>query len=264
MITQQKKKQINDLANHISSHHHNKNITDLQGVAEYEEVFVHSDDYEDAFDGMLVYDKQHFHIHLNTNRGNTIESSRGRFSFAHELGHYFIDEHRIGLKRGTLPPHASFQHVNQKNNMEHEADFFASCLLMPDFKFRQNNPKKFSLNTITTLSQEFQTSVLATTLRFVEIGTHEITVVVSENGKVKWYAQNIGFPKWGFRFNVGGTLPSTTVAGEFFNKQVKCTEIEDVDPEDWFYCRWQPKTQMHEQCYYSKAYGYVISLIWFD
>jgi hypothetical protein len=27
---------------------------------------------------------------------------------------------------------------------------------------------------------------------------------------------------------------------------------------------WIPKTQMHEQCHFSEAYGYVISLIWFD
>ena len=264
MIIQLKKKQINDFANYISSNHHNKNVTDLYDIAENEEVFVHCDDYEDAFDGMLVYDQCHFHIHLNSKRGNTLDSSRGRFSFAHELGHYFIDEHRIGLKRGTLSPHASFHNVNQKNLIEYEADFFASCLLMPDFRFRQNNPRKFSLKTITTLSQEFQTSILATTLRFVEIGTHEITVVVSEKGKVKWYAQNIQFPKWGVKFNVGSTLPPTTVAGEFFTKKVKYTEVEDIDPEDWFYCKWQPKTKMHEQCYYSNVYGYVISLIWFD
>ena len=60
-------------------------------------------------------------------------------------------------------------------------------------------------------------------------------------------------------------MPQSTVAGEFFTKQnSKYAVIEDVDPDDWFYPLWAPNTKMHEQCYYSNAYGYVVSIICFD
>lgn len=47
----------------------------------------------------------------------------------------------------------------------------------------------------------------------------------------------------------------------------KFTGIEFVDADDRFN---PPKEdnranrQMYEQCYYSDAYGYIISLLWFD
>lgn len=266
MITVLRKKIINDLANTISSNYFNKSLTDLEAIAADEDVLYYYDHYENSFDGMLVYDQKNFHVHINKDRGNTRDSKRGRFSFAHELGHYFIDEHRIGLKKKLLQPHGSIHAPGQKELIEIEADYFSGCLLMPDYRFRKPSTRvKFSLDTILRLSEEFQTSVLATVLRFAEIGTHSIMAVVSEDNIVKWYAASGDFPKWSFRFRVGNPVPTSTVAGEFFTKQnSKYTSIEDVDPEDWFYPAWLPKTKMHEQCYYSDTYGYVISIIWFD
>src|SRR5690606_6020210 len=124
------------------------------------------------FDGMLLYDtdSRDFHIHINIDNGNKRNSKRGRFTLAHEFGHFFLDEHRLGLKYGLLEPHASFYNINQKSLIELEADYFASCLLMPKDKFknfsaeytRQTRNKKFSLDTILALSESFQTSVLST------------------------------------------------------------------------------------------------------
>ncbi len=266
MITTLRKKTINDLANTISANYYNKSLTDLEAAADDEEISFYYDHYENSFDGMLVYYQGQFHIHVNKDRGNARNSKRGRFSFAHELGHYFIDEHRIGLKNGLLKPHGSIHETNRREPIELEADYFAGCLLMPDYRFRKpSNRVKFSLDIVLNLSEEFQASVLATVLRFADIGTHSIMAVVSENNIVKWYVTSHDFPKWRFKFKVGGEVPVSTVAGEFFTKRdSKYTGIEDVDPEDWFYPTWIPKTMMHEQCYYSNAYGYVISIIWFD
>ena len=100
MLTEPRKKTINNLANSISSIFCKKNLTDLEAVANDEEVHYYFDHYENSFDGMLVYDGRYFHVHINEDRGNSKQSKRGRFSFAHELGHYFIDEHRLNLKAG--------------------------------------------------------------------------------------------------------------------------------------------------------------------
>lgn len=267
MIVARRKIQINKLANFIACEFSVGNTTFLEAIVEDEELPLHLDHYEDCFDGMLVYDVTRFHVHVNLDRGNALSKKRGRFTLAHELGHYFIDEHRIGLKYGSLEPHGSLHDVNHVNQIELEADYFASCLLMPTDKFRAfDKVKAFSLDKILALSDSFQASVLATVLRFVEIGTHEIMVVVSEMGKVKWYAKSDDFPNWAFRFKVGQSLPQTTVAGEFFTKpNSKYTGVEELSPDDWFFANdSRGYRRMNEQCYYSDSYGYVISLIWFD
>jgi len=141
MIPLHRKVQISKLAEFIAGEFSEGNLTLLDKIAQYEDVPVHFDNYEDAFDGMLLYDTEYddFHIHINIDSGNKQNSNRGRFTLAHELGHFFLDEHRLGLKYGLLEPHASFHNVNQKSKIETEADYFASCLLMPREKFR-NRP----------------------------------------------------------------------------------------------------------------------------
>lgn len=269
MIAIPRKKTISDIANYVASQFYQSNKTDLEAIAKFEGLQYYHDHYEDAFDGMLLHDNKDFHIHINIDKGNSLSSKRGNFTLAHEYGHYFIDEHRIGLLTGKIAPHGSLHNVSQKDIIEYEADYFASCLLMPENRFRNfsgGRRKKFSLETILNLSNAFQSSILATVLRFAEIGTHEITAVISENNIVKWFAQSKDFPKWSFRFKVGQPLPPATVAGEFFTKtDSKYSGIENVDPDNWFHANDNRANRtMHEQCYYSDSYGYVISLIWFD
>lgn len=266
MITEQRKTALNKLAVFIAEEFSKDNVAQLEQIAKSERIEVYVDHYENGFDGMLVFEEDCFHIHLNIDRGNNFDTNRGRFSLAHELAHYFIEEHRIPLMIGEVAPHGSLHDYEHYDITEEEADYFAACLLMPSSYFRNvNTGKKFSLETIIKLSQTFQASILATVLRFAEIGRHPILAVVSSNNIVIWYAKHNDFTNWKFRFTVHKQLPPTTVAGEAFTKlNAKYSGVEDVDPSDWFIPGWQVKTQMHEQCYYSESYGYVISLIWFD
>jgi Zn-dependent peptidase ImmA (M78 family) len=276
MIQAARKIQISKLAEYVANEFSYKNLTLLDEIAKYENVPIHYDNYEDAFDGMLLYDTDNkdFHIHINIDNGNKQNSKRGRFTVAHELGHFFLDEHRLGLKYGYLEPHASFHNINQKSAIELEANYFASCLLMPKDKFKNfaaeyrglTGNKKFSLDTILGLSNSFQTSVSSTLIRFGEVGTHEIFAVFSENNIAKWFVKSNDFPNWNFKFKIGNTIPQMTVAGEYFtNENRKYTGIELVSANDWFYTPSNDNRayrQMFEQCYYSDSY--VISLMWFD
>ena len=255
MIPPHQKIKISNLAEFIANEFSERNVTLLNEIANYESVAYYFDNYEDAFDGMLLYDDTNFHIHINIGKGNRQDSKRGRFTFAHELGHFLLDEHRLGLKYGILEPHCSFHNLNQKS--------------MPEQRFkRESGGKKFSLNTITNLSASFQTSVLSTLIRFGEIGTHEIFAVVSKNNIAQWFVKSNDFPNWKFKFRIGEKVPPTSIAGEYFTLQTnKSTEIEPLDVDDWFFASKEDNRalrQMYEQCYYSDSYGYVISLMWFD
>ena len=93
MIIADRKKSLNNLADFIAGKFSSQNVTQLQDMANFEGIELHLDHHEDSFEGMQVYDNARVHMHLNIDRGNDIQTNRGRFSFAHELAHYFIDEY---------------------------------------------------------------------------------------------------------------------------------------------------------------------------
>lgn len=267
-ILETRKRELNKLADFLSSEFSNGNVTHLEDIIKFEELNLYVDHYEDCFDGMLVFDDDEFHIHINIDRGNDLDTNRGRFSLSHELAHYYINEHRIGLQSGLLHPHASFTDTNHDEPLELEADYFAGCLLMPFKKiYYFEGVKRFSFDKLKAISESFRVSLLAATIRYCQICIHELMIVVSENNIVKWYERNEHFPKWPFRFKVHYQLPSGTVAGEYFTKQdSKLTTIEEVDPENWFYPfegDFRANRKMVEQCFYSDGFDYVISLLWF-
>lgn len=211
-----------------------ENITPLEKILEEEDIELFYDSYGDAFDGMTIYDKDKFYIHINTFRGNRPNTNRARFTIAHELGHYFLDKHRIGLKKGLLSPHLSVNDVNAYTKIENEANYFASNLLMPEKKFLsmiQN--KKFNFDLVKTISKEFNTSITATAIRFSDIGNQPLMLVYCENGIIKWKWNSRDFQYWKL-LNGNTKIPEETVIGEYFYKQKVYTNTEDVWAIDWF------------------------------
>lgn len=262
-----RKRHLGKLAEFVALEHSDATATDLLAIARFEEVQVHFDSYECAFDGMLVADGTDFHIHVDIDNGNSPTQKRSRFTLAHELGHYFIDEHRLGLLSGALEPHPSRQDPRTTDPIEVEANYFASCLLMPESKFRRSlTLRKFSSAVIEKITNDFNVSFPAATIRFAAVGNHEVMAVVSKDGIAKWFTKSEDFCPGPFRFKVGQPVPPSTVAGEHFaGKNSRLNGIERVDADDWFhaYDRWAAR-QMYEQCIYRDEWGYVISLLWFD
>lgn len=121
--------------------------------------------YGDAFDGMLEHHSGRFHVYCNIARVQN--SARIRFTLSHELGHYFIDDHRQALEAG-LPPHPSFSEYQSDNPAEQEADHFASNLLMPRARFvRVGTRLSVGAPAILSLAKQFDTSRTSTALRYV-------------------------------------------------------------------------------------------------
>ncbi|WP_253279787.1 ImmA/IrrE family metallo-endopeptidase [Nonlabens sp. MIC269] len=206
---------IKELAESIALEYKEK-ITPLNSILDDEGLAVFYDSYgKNTFDGMTFYDNGNFFIHLNTDLGNRADSAKGRFTLAHELGHYYIDSHRIGLKKGLLEPHQSRTNKKQFNQIEREADFFASCLLMPEERFLKDiNRKPFSIELIDYLKDEYNVSRTACAFRFADIGNHDIMIVYGENGKVKWKYYSEHFP---FKYLLyENKVAPNTVMGEYF------------------------------------------------
>ncbi len=207
---------IKKLAEYIALQFDEK-ITPLEKIATDENLDVFYDNYEsNTFDGMTIYDNRKFYIHINSYSGNRADTDRGRFTLAHELGHYFIDTHRIGLKNGLLEPHPSLTNKVQYFSIEREADYFAACLLMPEERFRKDiGNRKFGIEVIDYLRAEYKISRTACALRFADIGNYPLLIVYAENNIIRWSYSSEDFPfKWMINDKI---VPRNTVMGDYFN-----------------------------------------------
>jgi Zn-dependent peptidase ImmA (M78 family) len=240
---------------------HDSIETPLETIAHEEELQIIYDSYENAFDGLSVYDSKYF-IHLNTDRGNIKDSKRGRFTLAHELGHYFINSHRTALYKGELP-HPSHILTQDNNVMEREADLFASILLMPKERFQKIcHHEIFDYSVIEKLSNIFNVSITATALRFTQIGNHPICVVFSHNNKPIWYSYSSDF-RFKRLLNDKSKIPINTLAGDFYNKDAKELEEMQLEAEDWFLCysKEDKQTTIIEKSIFSPNNS-ALSIIW--
>lgn len=142
--------------------------------------------YSSAFDGMLEHRSHRFHIYCNLDRVDTADSARARFTVAHELGHYFIDDHRNALKSGA-PPHGSRSEFESNLLVEREADHFASHLLMPTAQFlkmaRKNRP---GMTGILEIAKHFGTSVTASAIRYAKAEIVPCAVIKWSSTDFQW------------------------------------------------------------------------------
>lgn len=208
------KTSIKRLAESIAFEYHEK-ITPLDKILEDEDLSVYYDSYgKNTFDGMTFYEDGKFYIHLNTDLGNKPNSAKGRFTLAHELGHYYIDSHRIGLQKGLLEPHPSKTNRKQFKQIEREADFFASSLLMPQERFSADiYRQKFNIELIDFLKNEYNVSRTACAFRFADIGNHDIMIIYGEDGLVNWKHCSDQFP---YKYLLYDKVAVNTVMGEYF------------------------------------------------
>ncbi|MEO9475103.1 MAG: ImmA/IrrE family metallo-endopeptidase [Cyclobacteriaceae bacterium] len=190
--------------------------------------------YRDYFDGLLEHESGQFHIYINLDRLTQKDTPRARFTFAHELGHYFIDEHRNALASGKTPSHASFNSLLSKNPVEKEADFFAACLLMPTSSFKNFcRGYKLSSSILKSLSENFDTSLSATIFRYFQLNISPMAIIFSKNAKVEWVMTSNDF-KYRWPPKKGSDVPKSTLAGEYFYKNVTPTKEDIIYPDDWF------------------------------
>ena len=156
----------------------------------------------DAFDGLLEWRENHFWMYSNQKRVAPPESPRERFTIAHELGHYFIDEHRNALTSG-VGCHPSFSEFQSDELAEREADLFASCLLMPRRAFTDSMPKNpRGIPDILKMKEQFGTSITSTAIRYVGLIDFFCAIVKwndngfgwswsSQNAYANWYRRTI-------------------------------------------------------------------------
>lgn len=189
-LSPEREAELSDLAAAVVETHCADGRIDPEKIVHAKEIPLDYDNYADAFDGMIEFANGRFYIHCNLDRENLPGTPRARFTLSHELGHYFIDEHRNNLASGRVRPHPSFSDKCVGDLLvEREADFFASRLLLPDARFQQATKNcRTGLAGIDSVAGKFEVSLTCASIRFV---TAEVWPCVV----IKWSSEGYAW-KW--------------------------------------------------------------------
>lgn len=199
--------EIAELAEAVAAEHWTGTRTEPEAIIAAKGITLSFGMYGDAFDGLLEHKAGRFHVYANLQRLKARDSGRARFTLAHELGHFFIDDHRRALASGRTPSHPSLTDYQSRNPVEQEADFFASHLLMPSGPFSRAAKKhQLGLDAVLALREQFGTSITSTAIRFTQLDLGPCTLV-------KWNTDGFAW-KW--------FSPSTFTAG--YRATVKARE----------------------------------------
>jgi len=262
-LNDHKKEQLEELAEYVADYHCPRGSINPELIADNLGISYSYGKYEQAYDGLLEHAYGRFHVYINTDRLIHAYTDRARFTFGHELGHYYIDDHRNALAKGLAPSHPSITGFVSENLVEREADHFASCLLLPRNRIITDCFKRrFNFTLLDELSKKYQVSITATAIRFALLGIYPIMVVYSTNNKIKWYTFTHDFP---FKILKYGKdkVPEDTAAGEYFQLNRKYAGDEEVFADDWFnvYYEQDSNRKFKEHCVYINT-NTVMSVIW--
>lgn len=192
--------------------------TDCIHILERENISLFQVNLQENLDGLILFKHQRFWIFLNTAQGRVLNESRINFTLAHELGHYYLPWHRLKLKKHGLMQQIGSQVMGETQLLEREADYFASCLLMPANSIKWDFAEEaFSITFIQTIARRYRVSREACLMRYTELGMHPMMMVYSKDGKVSLPAypkHSKSFPFKRPLLDAEGHLPECCLASE--------------------------------------------------
>lgn len=214
----------------------------------------------DGFDGILVRGKNVQKGVIGVNAGIR-EPSRKRFTIAHEIAHFVIPHHR---ELPSACQSATIERFSRKLAVpELEANEFAAELLLPSKEVASrlglDNP---ALSRISRVANDFETSLSATTWRFLDLTHQPCAMVWSHADKAVWYRTNDALP---FLMPVKSlplprSIAARLFAGESFPPEAG---MQEVDADVWFYPdRAERIGALFEDSIYLQNYNAVFTLLW--
>jgi Zn-dependent peptidase ImmA (M78 family) len=193
--------------------------------------------------------------------------NRRRFGATHEIGH--LEMHRGQCKVFNCSKE-DLDSGGTKNraspSLENEANEFASHLLMPD-QFVRPYCKDLNLNlaSVIDLSNRFKVSLTAAALRFIQISTEPLAVVVSSDGYIRWFEGNKDFFDLGLFVNVGERLSRESLAIRAFQGISIPPKAGQVPISAWMrQGSYSSKATLSEQSLAMPNYNSVLSFIWIN
>lgn len=157
-------------------------------------LYAEGADFGSDFDGRLEYLGHKYLLAYNTKYNRDIFDSaklhpRVRFTIAHELGHFYIDDHRKLLRSGKIGYTCTTERFQAEKELELQADYFATGLLMPSRILSPiiNKTSQPKLSIIKEVATRFQVSLTSMMLRWVKMSHFPCGVFsVNPDGTIAW------------------------------------------------------------------------------
>jgi len=212
-LTRQRAEAIAALAEHVAATRCAGGRVEPEVIAAQEQIAFRYADFPEEFDGILLHEDGKFFIVCNERRAAR-GSPRSRFTFAHELGHYFLAGHRAALASGRMPPHFSLAEHASNQPVEQEADLFAANLLMPSGPlWTAAGAQPDGVDQIAALAAAFGTSLTATAFRALELEIYPAPAAV-------------------FRWDTLGRRTGRRMSWATFGASFDLRTLADEPPED--------------------------------
>jgi len=236
-------------------------------IADAEGITYNIKKYNGTFKGLINCTDNQFHIFINAEDNENHASPQVRFSFAHELGHYFIDSHRIELLNKGMLPAESGNPFLAETIFEKEAEFFAGCMLMPRCRMMPYlDYDYFSIDHILNICNTFQVSLTAALFRYIAIGKIPIMVLFSfTDGTFLYKKSTDKFPFYTLNLSADNMVPVGSKAYDLVTGMDKdLTRPKEIAANVWF----RPKTEekallvFNEYCFLQPSFAKVVSVIW--
>ncbi len=212
----------------------------------------------DGCEGVLLTDKVRScgSIVVNSRRG----PQAARFGIAHELGHFLLEKHVLGLGGAFACTQGDLRETRtarQYKRQEVEANEFAIGLLVPDdllLLFLKLQPE---ISAVAALRAKLDISLEAATRCLIERHEEPIAAVWSKDGKIRYATRGGTFP-WIERGRgqkvsaLSGTAAALTAGG------VGTTSMREVAPAAWTLA---DIPELFEQVRIGKE-GHALTLLW--
>jgi Zn-dependent peptidase ImmA (M78 family) len=212
----------------------------------------------DGSEGRILMNKNSGIISVNS---KISYDPKKRFVISHEIGHFQMHK---GLSKLYSDTDETLRDWYSKGIQEKQANDFASELLMPTkiYKSKIDN-KRLTVDLIASTAEFFGTSLLATFLRYVNLGSYPCMVVYMDDRKVKWTNASNDFPfQW---LEYESDVPPYTVAGDYFYQNNFEDSPEIIEAIEWFpedrEIEKKGNWKLWEQCYRIGDSG-LVSCIW--
>jgi hypothetical protein len=168
------------------------------------------------------------------------------FTVAHELGHYFIDDHPLAVL--STGKHFSRAGYISKDRFEQEADAFATEFLMP-WKLIEPiiSGNTGGFRTIQAIAQNCESSIVASAIRYTQVTRECVAVVVSHSGVVEFMTASAAFKEirgldW---LRKKDSLP-TNVLSARFSTQLDWIRAGETAEDSGRLQRWFPEVRDRE------------------
>lgn len=183
---------------------------------------------------------------------------RIRFTKAHELGHYIL--HR-NLQQEFLCSREDMLNWYSGNDIEAEADKFASYLLMPLNDFRRQLDRKVNLDMLSNCADRYGVSLTAAILKWLSYTDEKAVLIMSNDGFMNWASSSDPAMRAGAFFKTRNNtipIPNSSLAA---NDNVLVSSIGEKIPVKRWFQHADSDSELTEMKLFSEQYDSTLTLL---